>query len=231
MTGLMKEVNPVVRRSEQVLTLRVFAFGVFLRPAAGQGLTKNPMISLSADLTITTVSTAVRNTSTQVQTGKYWRGQSGKTRRDTGSTSVINDPESRTIMNLDHSKREALVIQLPPPQKAQPAPATAPGSAPLSPARGVSFEDLGESVMGGFQVKGQRITAPNPTGLKLGMLVTEIWMAPELFLPIYSKQTLPEHQTVQEYMNIRLGEPDPVVFEIPTGYTVETAQSISPPAR
>jgi len=61
--------------------------------------------------------------------------------------------------------------------------------------------------------------------------VTETWMASELFLPIYSKQTLPEHQTIQEYKNIQLGEPDPAIFAIPTGYTVTTAQSISAPAR
>jgi hypothetical protein len=228
---VMKEDNPMVRRSDKLLTLGVFAFGVFVSTAEGQGQTKHPMTPLSADVTITTTSMAVRNPSTQVQTGKYWRGQNGKTRQDTGSTSVISDPESRTIINLDHSKKEALVIQLPPAEAAQPVPAAAPASPPLSPARKVSFEDLGESTMGGFRVKGQRITAPNPTGLKLGTLVTETWMAPDLFLPIYSKQTLPEQQTIQEYKNIQLGEPDPAVFAIPDGYAVKTAQSVSPPAR
>jgi hypothetical protein len=47
----------------------------------------------------------------------------------------------------------------------------------------------------------------------------EVWMSKDLQLPLYTKHSAPWGEKTQEYTNIRQGDPDPSLFEIPEGYT------------
>src|ERR1700730_17317695 len=58
---------------------------------------------------------------------RMWRSGDGKTRIDTPTTSVISDPASQHTIVLDHVKKEATVIPMPPPGSPGPAPSAAPG--------------------------------------------------------------------------------------------------------
>jgi hypothetical protein len=89
-----------------------------------------------------------------------WRSGDGKTRVDTPTTSVISDPASQHTIVLDHVKKEATVIPMPPPGSPGPAPSAAPGApaAPAAPA--VHVESLGKSMIEGHEVEGKRYTLP-----------------------------------------------------------------------
>ena len=95
---------------------------------------------------------------------RMWRSGDGKTRIDTGTSSVISDPVSQHTIVLDHAKKEAMVIPMLPAGSAPAAPAAAPGApaaAPQPPPMHV--EDLGKSTIEGHEVEGKRYTLPHFT--------------------------------------------------------------------
>lgn len=95
------------------------------------------------------------------------RASDGKTRVDSGTTSVISNPAAGQTIVLDHVKKTALVKPTPP---AAPQPAASqmpqagtpafPGAAPQPP--GVQAQDLGKSVLQGHEVEGKRYVIHPP---------------------------------------------------------------------
>ena len=86
-------------------------------------------------------------------------------------------------------------------------------------------EDLGSQTMQGIPVTGTRTTRTIPKG-QIGndapiSIVTEVWTSPELRTVVYSKRTDPRmgEQTFQ-LTNITRSEPDPSLFIVPAGFTV-----------
>ena len=75
---------------------------------------KSARVPLSAVVKTTVSSNTPSGSFTQSQEGKYWRSGDGKTRQDTSFGSVITDSKARTIIHLNHTKKEATVIQMPP---------------------------------------------------------------------------------------------------------------------
>src|SRR5262249_12038353 len=97
------------------------------------------------------------------------------------------------------------------------------------------YEYLGQRVISGHLATGTRITAPNTRGMPVGTVVTEVWTADDIGLPVLTIQKSPAGETIQKYENIHVGDPDTQVFTIPLGYTVSqrvpasaTAPSRSP---
>jgi hypothetical protein len=89
-----------------------------------------------------------------------WRSSDGKTRIDTPQTSVISDPVEKHTIVLDHAKKEASVIPMPPPGTAPAAPGAPPGAAAAVIPPPVHVEDMGKSMIEGHEVEGKRYTLP-----------------------------------------------------------------------
>jgi len=101
---------------------------------------------------------------------RFSRASDGKTRVDSGTTSVISNPAAGHTIVLDHVKKTALVTPTPPPQPAAPqmpqaGPPAVPGAAPQPP--GVQSQDLGKSVIQGHEVEGKRYVIQPPAPPKM----------------------------------------------------------------
>jgi hypothetical protein len=89
--------------------------------------------------------------------------------------------------------------------------------------RGVKQEDLGTQDIEGVSCQGKRITVTIPAG-KMGNerpieITTEIWSSPDLHAVVLKKHNDPRvGETVFRLTNIKLGEPDPALFQVPSGY-------------
>jgi hypothetical protein len=90
---------------------------------------------------------------------RMWRSSSGKMRIDTPSASIISSPADKKTILLDHLKKEAMVIPMPP------AAGTAPSGSPKVPsgaaaAPPMQVQDLGKSMIEGHEVEGKRYVLP-----------------------------------------------------------------------
>jgi hypothetical protein len=89
-----------------------------------------------------------------------WRSSDGKMRIDTPSASIISSPADQKTILLDHLKKEAMIIPMPPPPGAAPSgsakmpSAAAPASPPMQ------VQDLGKSMIEGHEVEGKRYVLP-----------------------------------------------------------------------
>lgn len=99
---------------------------------------------------------------------RLFRSADGKTRVDTGNTSLITDPAAGRTVMLDHLTKQARVLPTPPtapPQPGQPPPPPGmpgfglPGAPSMPP---VNVKDLGKSVMNGHEVEGKQFTYAPP---------------------------------------------------------------------
>ena len=98
-------------------------------------------------------------------TYQFSRSADGKTRVDSGNTSVICNPATAQTIILDHAKNTATIKPAPTPAPPNPGMPQMPGLSPPSlPGQpqvpGVKVEDLGKSVLQGFQVEGKRFAMP-----------------------------------------------------------------------
>jgi len=86
-------------------------------------------------------------------------------------------------------------------------------------------ESLGTQTMEGITVQGERVTNTIEAGA-IGndrpiSTVTERWYSPDLQLYILTKRTDPRNgDEMTKLTNVHRGEPSPVLFELPQGYTV-----------
>ena len=91
------------------------------------------------------------------------------------------------------------------------------------PRRDVKSENLGEKVLEGLTVKGERLSATMAAGavgnerpLELSL---ETWYSPELHIFLYRKRVDPRFgEITYTVTNIRRTEPDSSLFKIPAGY-------------
>ena len=89
-----------------------------------------------------------------------------------------------------------------------------------------SHEDLGAMEIEGFTVTGTRFTNTIPAGAMGNdqpMTTTnERWFSPDLKMDLLNKTESPESgKQVHKLVNIRLGDPDPLLFQVPADYTVK----------
>jgi hypothetical protein len=92
-----------------------------------------------------------------------------------------------------------------------------------------SREDLGTMEIEGFTVKGVRMTTTTAAGVmgndKPMTSTSERWFSDELKLDLVIKSSAPESgQHVRRLVNIRSGDPDPLLFQVPPDYTVKEQQ-------
>jgi len=90
-------------------------------------------------------------------------------------------------------------------------------------------ESLGSQVVNGVMADGTRVTQTIPAG-DFGndrpiTNVTESWYSPELHLTVMYKRMDPrEGDVTTQYTGIKRGEPDPSLFQLPAGYTLNQNQ-------
>lgn len=137
-------------------------------------------------------------------------------------SSHIYDPETRISVFLDPATHI-------PRQTTLPAPATDPDAKPSTNTRGsnplVQEEDLGTQTIETLVVhrirKSQTIPAKvNGTG-KAIVVVDDFWYSEELHLNMIVKHNEPRTgQQVVTITQVNRAEPDPAIFEVPSGYKV-----------
>jgi hypothetical protein len=87
-------------------------------------------------------------------------------------------------------------------------------------------EDLGTQVIDGVTAQGKRVTRTIPVGQagndRAIQVVTETWYSPDLQVVVMSKTSDPRFgDNVYRLTNITRAEPDPALFSVPSGYTVQ----------
>jgi hypothetical protein len=132
---------------------------------------------------------------------------------DFGDTSVINDAAAKKTIFLDHVKKEARVMPMPPPLPPTPEvpELQLPGAPPPLPSAPVPIEvkDLGKRYLEGHEVQGKQYVfappvIPEPPELPdmpavepeippapqppLQETVSEVWSSTSLMIPMLSKQ-------------------------------------------
>jgi hypothetical protein len=89
-----------------------------------------------------------------------WRSSSGNLRLDTPNISIITLPGIQKTIMLDHLKKEAMVIPIPPTSApSAPGMPQMPGAPKLPP---LQVQDLGKSMIEGHEVEGKRFTFSPP---------------------------------------------------------------------
>lgn len=130
---------------------------------------------------------------------------------------TIFDPNTRTRTTLAPATSQATVVVLPPPH---------PRSASMATRSEPEREDLGLSVIDGLNVHGfrqSRIIPEGEDGNDRSITITdEYWYSDELHMNITVKHADPRHGTQYVVLTqLKRDEPDPKMFEIPSGYAVE----------
>ena len=87
-------------------------------------------------------------------------------------------------------------------------------------------ESLGKQMIEGIEAEGKRTVTTIPVGAigneRAIEIVSESWFSPELQTVIMSKRTDPTSgETTYRLTNIRRGEPDASLFQVPSDYTVK----------
>lgn len=91
---------------------------------------------------------------------RMWRSSDGKFRLDTPTSSVITDPSSQKAILLDHVKKEATIVPMPPAASGSAPPGSPQVPATKGQAQPAKVDDLGKSMIEGHEVEGKRFTLP-----------------------------------------------------------------------
>jgi hypothetical protein len=179
-----------------------------------------------------------------------WRSASGKMRIDTPSASIISSPADKKTILLDHLKKEAMVIPMPPATGTAPSGSSkVPSGAAAAPP--MQVQDLGKSRIEGHEVEGKRYVLPAaqkpqmpslPKMPKLPQMpkppqspqatappkppqptVTEVWTSVKLKTPVLTKVTSALGSQTTYCKPTSSEEPHPSTFEIPPGYKLKSS--------
>lgn len=96
-------------------------------------------------------------------------------------------------------------------------------------------ESLGQRMIDGLNVEGTRTTTVIPAeaiGNERPIEITsERWFSPDLKIELMTERNDPRSSDVTYRLtNVRRGEPDPAVFQVPAGFTVESSPVPKKPA-
>ena len=191
----------------------------------------------------------------QQTASKVFRSIDGRTRFDSGTTSVITDPAKQQTIILDHLKKEASIIPMLP---TPPAPPPIPGGLPAAPTLPaalhlVNVQELGKSIIEGHEVLGKRYTfqppdapklpaIPQPPAIlgmqlpklpqppQLPLTTSEVWTSTKLQLPVLTKTTGSFGEQTCRCRYAESAEPPPATFQIPPDYK-QTLMTGAPPVK
>jgi len=91
-------------------------------------------------------------------------------------------------------------------------------------------ENLGLQTINGLAATGTRTTQTIPAGAigntQAIQIVREVWISQDLKIPVMIKTTDPRFgNTVMQLTNVQTTNPDPTLFQVPAGYTVQSFPS------
>jgi hypothetical protein len=182
------------------------------------------------------------------ETYAIYRDGEGRVRRESGDEAWISDPVANVSYILNNKRQTARKLSLShnavitkdlqnSAQSAKlKAEARAAGPVVLEggPMMSVAIlkpdaksEALGKQAMEGVEVDGTRTTMVIPQG-QIGndrplQTVHERWESAELHVTILAKHSDPmTGDRVERLTNVRRGEPDPALFQVPASYTIES---------
>jgi hypothetical protein len=160
----------------------------------------------------------------------------------TSSRVTIHDPVAGVVHNLDSQRKVSsdMVLHAPPAGQGRGRGPGGPGArqnvarADVATAGGrgqrkadpnMVTEHLGVQTINGVQATGTRMTRTIPAGAEGNSLpivtVHETWMSDDLKVPVMVKTSDPRFgSTTTQLTNIIRAEPDPTLFQVPAGYTV-----------
>jgi hypothetical protein len=184
-----------------------------------------------------------------------WKPASDSAQSDGPTLTTIFDPVAQTHIDYTSDSKIAHVLPIPMPLsgaikgRARGFAMIGPGSGAMGPGP-VTFalqghedsgeagsdansksEALGTKTIDGIPVTGTRTTTTIPAGTigndKDLTISRETWYSPDLKLVIQSTQTDPRFgETTYSLMNIQRSEPDPALFQVPAGYTIDKASVV-----
>jgi hypothetical protein len=182
---------------------------------------------------------------------RMWRSSNGNMRTDTPNSSIITNPAEQKAIMLDHLKKEAVVIPMPPAQAGSSPPASPQAPAGAAPPPPMQVHDLGKSMIEGHEVEGKRYILTMPQLPQIPQLpqmkppkppqsatppqapksppppkpplpnVTEIWTSVKLKMPVLTKVTTAAGEQTTYCKPTSTEEPHPSLFEIPPGYKLK----------
>lgn len=214
--------------------------------AVGAGPREIRGLPFSADVTTEITRTlADGNRIHQENRGKMYRDSEGRTRSENSTNRLpegqrwefvfINDPISNITINLDPQRKMATIFRRSTMNAAQmqprPVQPVETQSEPKRPVIKVHHEELGTTSIEGYTAIGTKLTRITEAGA-IGndqplVMVSESWRSDELKEVLLSKTNDPQTgETVRRLTNIQRLEPDPVLFQVPPGYTMH---DVSPP--
>jgi hypothetical protein len=176
----------------------------------------------SLKLTETTTG-ADRNNASQTRVSKVnvYRDSAGRVRTedfyDNGKlmSAWIRDPGNNTITIMKIAEKSAYVM-----------PSLQPGVSP--PGRGWAVEQLPSRIIDGLPVEGLRFTRSIPASAdgqkKPDTLIEEDWVSRNLSVVL--EQNVKSQRTgikTQTLLDFKEGEPDPTLFIVPAGYSIQRA--------
>lgn len=145
---------------------------------------------------------------------KLYRNAQGLTRTERPLLTFANAPEFPRIVELDDPGARIEYI-LEPTRKLAHRFARIPVSS--APPESAAAEPLGDWVIQGLHAQGVRVT----TAIPMGVIVKEIWTAPELQIVVRQKLIDPRFgESIDELTRIRTGEQDANLFRVPPDYNI-----------
>ena len=246
MTTLMRSASVLVSALLASLAFAQVGVGVGSGSAMGMGPREIRGAPFSAD--VTTESTRILTDGNRIHQEnheKMYRDSEGRTRTENSTNRLpdgqawefvfINDPVLNVSINLDPQRKTATIfrhsmmntaeMQRRPVQRAETQ------SEPKRPVIKVHHEELGTTSIEGYTVTGTKLTRTTEAGA-IGndqplVVTSESWRSDELKEVLLSKTNDPQSgETVRKLANIQRLEPDPVLFQVPPGYTTH---DVSPP--
>lgn len=180
------------------------------------------------------------------QTQVYRDGE-GRTRREVGNAIVIMDPVARMRYSINTENKTAMAMPVKfvagsggkvamgmivtGSQSYQVTDRVVVNGQEMSArtikkdARDIKSEDLGQQPMEGVVAQGARTTRTINAG-EIGndrpiSIVSERWYSPQLQTVVMTRQDDPRSgENVFRLTNVKLGEPDPSLFQVPAGYQI-----------
>lgn len=165
---------------------------------------------------------------------KIYRDSEGRTRGDSErelpqggkETSVtIFDAVGQVFITLNPQTKTATVKHLKPPAPPASAAPTDASVDIFQAMPGTKSEKLEDKQIDGYKVSGTRrvTTIQSNKGAEPVTVVTETWYSSDLKSPLLVTHDDPRsaRRTVMRITNIRRGDPDPRMFQVPSGYAVK----------
>lgn len=173
-----------------------------------------------------------------------WRDSQGRFRKEVAQITegnqvvfhraTILDPVKNTLTILNLDRKTATVLDLPEQGPGKLRPYAELNDKPIMARPGVQIkiEKLDGKSIAGVLAVGRRVTRTRPPGTigndKPIVSVSERWVSPDLKILLASSMDDPREQQMRQVTQLDRTEPDPALFQVPSGFTVKEVPARQP---